>query len=84
MRGVARALKPGGVCVILEVLRAASPGKGSGMGAVLDLYFAATSRSGIWPLATMQGWHREAGLAIDAAVRLRTLPGGALVVGRKA
>lgn len=83
MGSIARALTPNGVCVVLEVLRAASPEAGGGMGSVLDLYFAATSRSGIWPLDTMQSWYRDAGLKVEEPVRLRSLPGGALVVGRK-
>ena len=83
MRSIARALKTGGVCVVLELVLPPAPEKAGGMAAVMDLYFAATSRSGIWPLATMQGWHRDAGLKVEAPVQLRTLPGGALVVGRK-
>lgn len=83
MRRIAPALKPGGVCAVLEVLRPDSPEKAGGMGAVLDLYFAATSRSGTWPLATMQSWQRDAGLAVEAPIHLRTLPSGAMVVGSK-
>jgi SAM-dependent methyltransferase len=84
MRSIARALRPGGVCAVVEVLRPASPEQAGGMGAVLDLYFAATSRSGTWPLATMQSWQRDAGLQIESPIHLRTLPGGAMVIGRKA
>jgi SAM-dependent methyltransferase len=83
MRRIARALRPGGVCVLLDVLRPALPEGSGGVGAVLDLYFAATSRSGTWPLATMQSWQRDAGLAVEKPVHLRTLPGAALVVSRK-
>jgi len=80
---IARALKPGGVCVVLDALRPASPEAAGGTGAVLDLYFAATSRSGTWPLATLQEWQRAAGLMIDPPIHLRTLPGCAMVIGRK-
>jgi SAM-dependent methyltransferase len=83
MRKIAPALKPGGVCVVLEMLRPAAPEDAGAMAAILDLYFAATSRSGTWPLATMQSWQRDAGLAVEAPISLRTLPGGAMVVGRK-
>lgn len=83
MRRIAQALRPGGVCAVVEVLRPASPEQAGGMGAVLDLYFAATSRSGTWPLATMQSWQRDAGLRVENPIHLRTLPGGAMVVGRK-
>jgi SAM-dependent methyltransferase len=84
MGRIARGLKPGGVCVVIDMLRPASPEKAGGMAAVLDLYFAATSRSGTWPLATMQSWQRDAGLRVEKPIHLRTLPGGAMVIGRKA
>ena len=83
MRRLTRALKPGGVCVLLETLRPTTPGGAGGIGAVLDLYFAATSRSGTWPLETMQAWLREAGLAVEKPIYLRTLPGAAMVIGRR-
>ncbi len=83
MRRIARALEPGGVCVLLDVIRPASPEAAGGVGAVLDLYFAATSRSGTWPIATMQSWHRDAGLVVERPIALRTLPNAAMVVGRK-
>ena len=83
MRRVAQALKPGGVCVLLDMLRPSSPEGPGGVGAVLDLYFAATSRSGTWPLEAMQAWQRDAGLAVEKPLHLRTLPGAAMFVGRK-
>jgi SAM-dependent methyltransferase len=83
MRRIARALKTDGVCVLLDTLRPSSPEGAGGMGAVLDLYFAATSRSGTWPLPTMQAWQRDAGLHVEKPIHLRTLPGAAMIVGRK-
>ncbi len=83
MRRIARALKPGGVCVLLDTLRPSSPEGRGGIGAVLDLYFAVTSRSGTWALDTLQAWQRDAGLAIEKPLHLRALPGAALVIGRK-
>jgi SAM-dependent methyltransferase len=83
LKRIARALKPGGVCVLLDVLRPSAPEGSGGIGAVLDLYFAATSRSGTWPLETMQNWQRDAGLTVEKPVHLRTLPGAAMVVGKK-
>jgi len=80
---IAQALKPGGVCVILDSLRPSTPGSAGGIGAVLDFYFAATSESGTWPLETMQSWHRDAGLTVEKPIHLRTLPGCAMVVGKK-
>ncbi|MFN7956455.1 MAG: class I SAM-dependent methyltransferase [bacterium] len=83
VKRIARALKPGGVCVLLDALRPESPEGAGGVGAVLDLFFAATSRSGTWPVATMQSWMRDAGLTIAAPIHLRSLPGAAMVPGRK-
>jgi len=83
MKRIARALKPGGVCVLLDVLRPSTPEGSGGIGGVLDLYFAATSRSGTWPLETMQSWQHDAGLAAEKPIHLRTLPGAAMVVGRR-
>jgi len=83
MKRIARALKPNGVCVVLDTLRPSSPGRAGGLGALLDLYFAATSHSGTWPLATIEAWQRDAGLAVEKPIRLRTLAGAAMVVGRK-
>jgi SAM-dependent methyltransferase len=83
MRRIARALKPGGVCVLLDMLRPSSPEDAGGVGAVLDLYFAATSRSGTWPLETMQAWQRDAGLVVEKPIHLRTLPGAVMVIGRR-
>lgn len=83
MERIAQALRPGGVCVLLDSLRPSSPEGSGGIGAVLDLYFAATSQSGTWPLETMQAWQRDAGLTVERPLRLRTLPDAAMVVARK-
>ena len=83
LRRIARALKVGGACILLDAVRPSSPEDAGGIGAVLDLYFSATSHSGIWPIETMQAWQREAGLAVEAPILLRTLPDAAMVVGRK-
>jgi SAM-dependent methyltransferase len=82
MKRIARALRPGGVCAMLDSIRPQRPGDGGQGAALLDLYFALTSESGTWPLETMQDWLREAGLRVERPIWLRTLPSGALVVGR--
>jgi SAM-dependent methyltransferase len=81
LQRIARALRPKGVCVMLDSIRPAQPGQGEQIGALLDLYFAMTSQSGTWPMATMQDWLRGAGLTPLAPIWLRTLPSGALVAG---
>jgi len=83
MRRIARSLKPAGRCVLLDALRPSSPGSSGAVGALLDLFFAATSLSGTWSLEAMQAWQRDAGLAVEKPIFLRTLPGAALIIGRK-
>lgn len=72
---LARALRPGGVLAILELLRRQSPKEGGQLGGLLDLYFALTSESGTWTFDEMAGWARGAGLKPKKPVRFRTLPG---------
>jgi ubiquinone/menaquinone biosynthesis C-methylase UbiE len=82
-RRVARALKPGGVFVILEIIRPSSPQKAGQVGALLDLYFALTSQSGTWSIDEMSAWQRDAGLTPRKPIRLRTMPGAAEIVAVK-
>ena len=74
-RRVARALRPGGVYVIHEAIRADSPTQGGQLGALLDLFFALTSQSGTWSLEEMADWQRQAGLEPKKPIRFRTAPG---------
>jgi SAM-dependent methyltransferase len=67
----ARALRPGGIMVIGEVMRPASPGKGGQLGAFFDLYFAMTSESGTWTFEEMGAWQRAAGLVPRKPIKLR-------------
>jgi SAM-dependent methyltransferase len=84
---IARALVPGGLFAIQEQIRTATrfeadrPGKR--LGAMMDLYFAATSASGCWSIEEMNAWQRDAGLVPDAPMPLRTIPGAAVVAARK-
>jgi SAM-dependent methyltransferase len=82
-RRVARALKPGGAFVILEMIRPSSPQNAGQIGALLDLYFAITSQSGTWSIEEMSDWQRDAGLLPQKPIRLRTVPGAAEVVAMK-
>jgi SAM-dependent methyltransferase len=66
----ARALRPGGVMVIGELLRPASPGKGGQTAAFFDLYFALTSQSGLWTFDEMRSWQLYAGLVPRKPIRL--------------
>ncbi len=80
---VARALRPGGTFVVLEIVRSESPGASGQVGALLDLYFALTSESGTWTIDEIASWQRDAGLAPTRPVRLRTLPGAVEVIATK-
>ncbi len=80
---VARALKPGGVCLVLEFVRPRSPADAGQVGALLDLYFALTSESGTWSEEEISGWQTAAGLAPRRVIRLKTAPGIVGVVGQK-
>jgi SAM-dependent methyltransferase len=72
---VARALRPGGVFVIQELIRPHSPNEAGQIGALLDLYFALTSQSGTWSFEEMADWQREAGLKPLKPLKFLTVPG---------
>ena len=74
---IARALRPGGVFVIQEAERQASPKKAGQTGALLGLYFALQSKSDVtsWTTAEMRSWQAEAGLKPRKTLHLQTAPG---------
>jgi SAM-dependent methyltransferase len=72
---VARALRPGGVCAVLEEFRPKNPKEAGQIGALLEFYFALTSQSGTWSVEEITGWQRDAGLVPRRAIRFRTTPG---------
>ena len=82
-RRVARALKPGGIFVILELVRPSSPQEAGQVGALLDLYFALTSQSGTWSIEEMAAWQREAGLTPRRPMRMMSAPGVVQLVAVK-
>jgi SAM-dependent methyltransferase len=82
-RRVARALRPDGVFVVLEMIRPSSPTDAGQVGALLDLYFAVTSQSGTWSVQEIAAWQGDAGLTPRKAIRLRTVPGAVEVIAHK-
>ena len=70
----ARALRPGGFYVIGDLMRPESPSGASAFDLFYDLYFALTSRSGLWTFAEMADWQRAAGLRPRKPAHL--IPGG--------
>lgn len=83
VRKLARALRPGGALVVQELVRRTSPDGRDQPAALLDLYFALSSRAGTWALADIVGWQRDAGLRPRRPIRLRTMPLGAQQTGLK-
>ena len=84
---VARALRPGGVFVVMDAVRIVSPAEADRpnrrLGAVLDVYFALTSTSGTWSVEAVQEWQRAAGLRPLRPTWLQTMPGAALLSARQ-
>jgi SAM-dependent methyltransferase len=80
---VARALRPGGVFMVMDAVRIASPAEADRpdrrLGAVLDIYFALTSTSGTWSVEAVQEWQRAAGLRPLRTLWLKTMPGAAVL-----
>jgi SAM-dependent methyltransferase len=72
---VARALRPGGVCAVLEEFRPKTAKEAGQIGALLEFYFALTSQSGTWAVEEIADWQRDAGLAPRRPIRFRTTPG---------
>ncbi|MFN2322117.1 MAG: class I SAM-dependent methyltransferase [Trueperaceae bacterium] len=74
---VAAALRSGGVYVVQDLARPADPreARRARLGALLDLYFGATSDGGTYPIAAMRAWQTDAGLRPARVRWLRTLPG---------
>lgn len=74
---VAAALRPGGVYVIQDLARPADPreARRARLGALLDLYFGATSGAGTYSVEQMRRWQADAGLRPLRTAWLRTLPG---------
>jgi SAM-dependent methyltransferase len=77
-RRAARALRPGGLFVIVDVVRPRSPKEAGQLGTLGDLLFALTSAAGTWSSQELAQWQRDAGLEPRKPVRLRTLPGAVI------
>ena len=80
---VARALKPGGVFIIGEFIRAEKPGEGGVIASASGLYFSVISASGNWSAAEIESWQKNAGLKPEKPVTTMTIPGWKMIVARK-
>jgi hypothetical protein len=74
----AQALHPGGYLVIEELQCFQSPKEVGELGALSNLYFAATSEAGTWSMKEMAQWQQEAGLLPRKPIRLLTASGAEL------
>ena len=83
MQRIAQALRPGGVVVVQEFMRNHRLRRGDHLGALLDLFFAATSESGTWSVGEIKAWQAAAGLAPHKTVWLRSVPRHAQQVAKK-
>lgn len=83
VRRIVRALRPGGVLVIGDVMRSRSPKDAGQIGALADLYFAVTSEAGTWSFDEIACWQRDEGLVPHRPIRLFTAPGGGLQAATK-
>ncbi|WP_266362723.1 methyltransferase [Tellurirhabdus rosea] len=82
-RKAAQALKPGGVFIINEFIRPEPGSKPELVGSSTDLFYGLTSTAGNWTVAEMQSWFAEAGLKPFKVKTYLTIPGRAMVVGKK-
>lgn len=79
----ARALRPGGIFVIGDLMRPESPSGASTLDLFYDLYFALISRSGLWSFDEMAEWQRAAGLVPRKPLRLVMGQGPGLQIGER-
>ena len=80
---IALALKPGGIYIIGEFIRAEKPGEGGVIGSASGLYFSVISASGNWSEQEIQSWQKNAGLKNEKPVTTMSLPGWKMMVARK-
>ena len=80
---IARALKPGGVYIIGEFMRADKPGEGGVIAATSGLYFSVISASGNWSASEIETWQKEAGLKPEKSISTMTIPGWKMIIARK-
>jgi 2-polyprenyl-3-methyl-5-hydroxy-6-metoxy-1,4-benzoquinol methylase len=80
---VSRALRTGGVCVILDLIRTPSGQRPRQIEALMDFYFASASAAGIWTEQDLAGWQRAAGMKPLRLKRLWSIPECGLQIARK-
>lgn len=84
LQRVAAALRSGGIAVLVDAMRSSSPKEIGQFEGLLDLYFGASSGAGLWTIAKVQDWAREAGLAVMPPIPIRRMPFCKMQIARKA
>ncbi len=82
MAQIYSALRPGGICAVLEMPRIETE-EPSLLGGLLDLYFAMTSNAGSYSIDEVEEWFEEAGLVPEPTQWLGSAPHLALQMARK-
>lgn len=78
-----RALKPGGIHAIGEIIRSDKPGEGGVMAASTSIYFSMTSASGNWSENEISSWQTKAGMQKLKTISAMSIPGWKMVIGKK-
>lgn len=79
----ARALRPGGMLAVGDMIRPDAPGATGQIDGLVDLYFAVTSAAGSYTFGEVAGWQAQAGLRPRKPMRLLVGPGAAVQVAMK-
>jgi ubiquinone/menaquinone biosynthesis C-methylase UbiE len=83
MQRAASALRPGGIVIVIEVIRPSSLQQTGQLEGLLDLYFGAASGVGLWTIQEIQEWCRNAGLTVLPPKALHRMPICRIQVARK-
>jgi ubiquinone/menaquinone biosynthesis C-methylase UbiE len=79
-----KALKPGGLFTVIEVLRADTiTYNGDMLSAFGDFFFALSSTSGTWSLREIKQWQKEADFTPYKKATFLTVPGYVAITARK-
>lgn len=79
----ARALRPGGMLAVGDMIRPDGPGASGQLDALVDLYFAVTSAAGSYTYGEVSGWQAQAGLRPRKPMRLLAGPGAGVQIAIK-